>query len=80
MSLHVANENFINDTNLIESYTMIFEYDEIQNIKISSEINMKSVVIRSAKQDLYGLVNDVGFLIHHNNRHRSSGTELPGIF
>ncbi|POS86553.1 hypothetical protein EPUL_002440 [Erysiphe pulchra] len=80
VSLHVANENMITDTSLIESYTMIFEYDESQNLRISSEINMKSVVIRSAKQDLYGLVNDVGFLIHHNNRHRSRGSELPDEF
>ncbi|RKF62186.1 putative meiosis specific protein hop1 [Erysiphe neolycopersici] len=80
VSLHIANENLIDDKSLIESYTMIFEYDESQNLRISSEINMKSVVIRSAKQDLYGLVNDVGFLIHHNNRHRSSGSELPDEF
>ncbi|KAI6245813.1 hypothetical protein HI914_05996 [Erysiphe necator] len=80
VSLHVADENLITDSNLIESYTMIFEYDENQNLRISSELNLNSIVIRSAKQDLYGLVNDVGFLIHHNNRHRSNGSELPDEF
>ncbi|TQS37709.1 hypothetical protein Golomagni_01805 [Golovinomyces magnicellulatus] len=80
VSLHSTDENVITDHNLIESYTMIFEYDDDQNLQVTSELGSKSMVVRSAKQDLYSLVNDVGFLIHHNNRYRSSGTELPDQF
>ncbi|RKF80864.1 putative meiosis specific protein hop1 [Golovinomyces cichoracearum] len=80
VSLHSTDENVITDQNLIESYTMIFEYDDDQNLQVTSELDSKSMVVRRAKQDLYGLVNDVGFLIHHNNRYRSSGTELPDEF
>ncbi|CCU75056.1 putative Bgh-specific protein [Blumeria hordei DH14] len=80
VSLHSIDEKPVDDSNLIESYTMIFEYDDGNQLKVCSKLQNKSIVIQSAKKSLYELVNDVGFLIHHINRHRSTDTELPEQF
>ncbi|KAI1001922.1 hypothetical protein K3495_g6282 [Podosphaera aphanis] len=83
LSIHSVDYKIISDLNLIESYTLIFEYEDGQDgqdLRVSSKFDVKSVAVRNAKQDLYGLVNDVGFLIHHNNRYRSSDLELPAQF
>lgn len=80
LTFHSWDNAPVNESNLIESYTMTFSYGNGTEIKVSTEIESQSVVLRSAKQGLYNMVTDVGVLICNLMKYRSDYQRLPGKY
>lgn len=66
LSFHSVDGNDVSDSNLLEAYNISFSYENgVMRIgtAVGEQEGANPIVLRSAKKDLYTLVNDVAWMI-----------------